>query len=79
MLEELQRFDVGRIKPVSQYHLQYHLQFLSQVPSDGSHIPTLTQLFALANESGKAPRFNIETKILPEHPEDAPDPVTFAR
>lgn len=74
-LDELQRFDVGRIKPVS----QYHMQFLSQVPSDGSHIPTLAELFELAHESGKAPRFNIETKISPEHPEDAPDAVTFAQ
>ena len=37
------------------------------------------ELIALADRSGKAPRFNIETKISPDAPSDSPDPETFAR
>jgi len=74
-LPELMRFDVGRIRPGT----QYAQQFAQQTPADGVRIPTLAELFALANASRKSPRFNIETKLSPEQPGDTPDPETFAR
>lgn len=74
-LAELRRFDVGRIKPLT----LYHLQFFSQVPVDGSRIPTLQELFDVARTSGKEPRFNIETKISPDGGDETPNPESFAR
>ena len=74
-LAGLKRYDVGRIKPGS----KYAQQFPDQQPVDGSRVPTLAELFDLAKSSGKAPRFNIETKLSPAKPDEAPDPETFAR
>lgn len=74
-LAELKRYDVGRIKPGS----KYAQQFPDQQSVDGSRIPTLAELFDLAKSSGKTPRFNIETKLSPAKPDEAPDPETFAR
>jgi len=74
-LAELKGYDVGRIKPGS----RYAQQFPEQQPVDGSRVPTLAELFDLAKSSGKTPRFNIETKLSPDKPDDAPDPETFAR
>lgn len=72
---ELQRFEVGRIKPSTKYAQQFH----RQQPVDAARIPTLLQLFELAKSSGKMPRFNIETKLSPDKRGDTPDPETFAR
>ena len=74
-LAELRRYDVGRLKPRS----KYAQQFPDQQPVDGSRVPTLLELFDLAKASGKSPRFNIETKLSPAKPSEAPDPDTFAR
>jgi glycerophosphoryl diester phosphodiesterase len=74
-LAELGRFDVGRIRPGTRYAQQFALQ----TPVDGARIPTLADLFALARASGKSPRFNLETKLSPDEPGEAPDPETFAR
>lgn len=74
-LAALKRYDVGRIRPGS----KYAQQFPDQQPVDGARIPTLAELFDLASRSGKTPRFNIETKLSPEKPGEAPDPETFAR
>ncbi len=74
-LAELQRFDVGRIKPES----KYAETFSRQQPVDGARIPTLAALFELAARSGKAVRFNIETKLSPDKPAETPDAETFAR
>jgi glycerophosphoryl diester phosphodiesterase len=74
-LAELRVFDVGRVRPAS----KYAQQFDRQSPVDGARIPTLSELFGLAKASGKAPRFNIETKLSPEKPAETPDPETFAR
>ena len=71
----LQRFDVGRIRPGS----DYARRFARQRAVDGTRIPTLAALFALAEASGKAPGFNIETKIDPSRPDETPDPETFVR
>lgn len=61
---ELALFDVGRLNPESSYARQWP----AQRPVDGSRIPTLAELFALASDS--AVRFNIETKLTPD---TAPD------
>jgi len=74
-LAELERFDVGRIRPGSKYAQQFPLQ----QPVDGARIPTLAQLFELAKASGRAPRFNIETKLSPDQPGAAPEPEAFSR
>ena len=74
-LAELKRYDVGRIKPGT----KYAQQLAGQLPIDGQRIPTLAELFDLAKSSGKTPRFNIETKLSPDKPGEAPDPETFAR
>jgi glycerophosphoryl diester phosphodiesterase len=74
-LAELKVYDVGRIKPGS----KYAQQFSDQRPVDGSRVPTLAELFDLVKSSGKMPRFNIETKLSPDKPHEAPDPDTFAR
>ncbi len=69
---ELQRYDVGRIRPDS----EYARRFPHQTPLDGARIPRLAELFALA---GATVRFNIETKISPEAPQDTLAPEPFAR
>ena len=70
---ELQRYDVGRLRPGS----QYEKNFPSQKPLDGARIPRLADLFEVAR--GSAVRFNIETKISAEAPEETPGPDAFAR
>ena len=69
---ELQRYDVGRIRPGS----EYARRFPHQKPLDGTRIPRLEELFAGA---GSQVRFNIETKLVPEAPEETLAPEPFAR
>ena len=74
-LAELQQFDVGRIDPAS----QYAQRFPQQQPVDGTRMPTLENVFALAHSAGNdLVRFNIETKISPLHPERTVAPDGFA-
>ncbi len=73
-LAELRRYDIGRINPIS----QYARQFPNQQAVDGERFPKLSELFDLAKASGKAVRFNIETKITPTSGSNTPDPATFA-
>jgi glycerophosphoryl diester phosphodiesterase len=72
-LEELSRYDIGRLNPAG----AYAKQFPEQQPADGQRFPTLAQVFALG--AGNAVRFDIETKITPTSSGDTPDPVTFAK
>ena len=70
--DELQRYDVGRIRPGS----EYARRFPHQQPIDGTRIPRLADLFAMA---AKTPvRFNIETKLLPTHADETVGPDAFA-
>jgi glycerophosphoryl diester phosphodiesterase len=46
---------------------------------DGERMPTLAQLFELASKSGNTPRFNLETKLSPDKPDETPAPEAFAR
>ncbi|MBR0707188.1 glycerophosphodiester phosphodiesterase [Bradyrhizobium liaoningense] len=73
-LEDLRAYDVGQIRPDS----AYARQFPEQRALPGTRIPTLGQLFALVRKSGNANvRFNIETKIDPNHPDESLDPQGF--
>jgi glycerophosphoryl diester phosphodiesterase len=73
---ELEQYDVGRIKPGT----GYAKQFPEQKAVDGTRIPRLADLFVLVKRSGNGQvRFNIETKISPMEPGQAPDPETFAK
>lgn len=74
-LAEVKRYDVGRLKPGS----QYAANFLEQRAVDGARIPALTELFDLVARSGTHHvRFNIETKLTPATGADTSDPPTFA-
>jgi len=74
--EELQRYDVGRLKPGTNYAARYPLQ----QSVDGTRIPRLADLFALVRRAGnETVRFNIETKLDPDKPGETPLPEAFAR
>ncbi len=73
---ELQRYDVGRIKPGT----AYAASFPKQRAVDGARIPRLADVFALVRAAGNdTVRFNIETKISPLNPERTTTPEDFAR
>lgn len=73
---ELQQYDVGRIRPLS----AYARRFPEQQAIDGTRMPRLADVFALAQRAGNdRVRFNIETKISPEHPQRTLPPAEFAR
>ena len=69
---ELEKYDVGRIRPGS----EYAQRFPHQRPLDGTRIPTLADLF---EHAGPAMRFNIEVKSLAKFPDDTLPPEPFAR
>ena len=69
--EELERYDVGRLRPGS----EYASRFPHQQPVDGTRIPRLEELF----KKNTQVRFNIETKISPEAPQETLAPEPFAR
>jgi glycerophosphoryl diester phosphodiesterase len=73
---ELQRFDVGRLKPGTPYALRYP----QQRAIDGTRVPRLADLFALVRRSGNDQvRFAIETKITPFNAQETVAPEAFAR
>ena len=73
-LDEVRTYDVGQIRPNS----AYAKQFPDQRAMPGTRIPTLRELFALVRKSGNSRvRFNIETKIDPNHQDDTLDPQAF--
>jgi len=71
--EELQAYDVGRIRPGS----EYAKRFPHQKPIDGTRIPRLADLFAMTRDSRV--RFNIETKLHPDYPQETVGPEAFAQ
>ncbi len=79
MLQELQRYDVGRLDPQTRYARQWP----QQQPADGETFPTLASLFALAGAhvaaGGRPPRFNLETKLTPDSGDDTLPPAEYAR
>ena len=73
---EVLQYDVGRIRPGS----DYARQFAEQKPVDGTRIPKLEDLFALVKRSGNEQvRFAIETKVTPQAPHETLPPEEFAR
>lgn len=73
-LAEVKKYDVGQIRPGS----DYAARFPDQKPIPGTKVPTLAEVFALVRKSGNQKvRLNIETKINPDHPEDSPTPEHF--
>ncbi|MFK4501495.1 glycerophosphoryl diester phosphodiesterase [Bradyrhizobium japonicum] len=73
-LEEVRAYDVGQIRPDS----SYAKQFPDQRAVPGTRVPTLGELFALVRKAGNTRvRFNIETKIDPNHPDESLDPRGF--
>ena len=74
--EELQRYDVGRLKPGS----RYGASFAQQQALDGARIPRLTDLFELVRRAGnESVRFAIETKVSPLEPALTLAPDVFTR
>jgi glycerophosphoryl diester phosphodiesterase len=72
---EVKRYDVGRLRPGS----SYAASFPDQVPVDGTRFATLREVFALAKKAGNENvRFNVETKIRPDRPDDTVGPEAFA-
>lgn len=72
--EQLQEFDVGRLKPGS----NYSRTFSDQQPRDGTRIPRLRDLFAMVKAFGNEKvKFAIETKITPLRSEQTPAPERF--
>ncbi len=71
---ELQRYDIGRLDPAS----AYGKKFPQQKPLDGTRIPRLAELFALAGKASV--RFNIEPKSDADQPDEtlAPEPFALA-
>ncbi len=73
---EIQQYDVGRLKPGTSYAAQYP----EQESFDGTAMPRLIDLFAMVKTRGdRQVRFNIETKIRPDRPDETADPETFVR
>lgn len=72
---ELRQYDVGSIRPGS----DYAAKFPEQQAVDGEHIPRLADVYALVKKSGNSlVRFNVETKIDPLDPESTLPPGPFA-
>ena len=74
--EELQQYDVGRLKPGT----DYARAFPDQQPVDGTRIPKLADLFDQVKKSGNATvGFDCETKVSPHEPAATLPPEEFAR
>ena len=73
---ELRALDVGRIDPRS----DYFRRFGGQQGMDGVAMPALAEVFDLVLRSGNTQvRFNIETKLSPLFPDEAPKPEEFLK
>jgi len=72
---QLAAYDIGRAKPGS----RIAADFPEQAGLDGVPVPALAEVLARAEAiSGGTIRYNIETKIAPDAPEDSADPEAFA-
>jgi glycerophosphoryl diester phosphodiesterase len=75
-LRELQRYDVGRLKPGT----QYASYFPNQRPHDRTPIPTLREIVRLVKEiAGDKVGFQMEIKNDPTQPELTASPENFAQ
>lgn len=74
--DELQKYDVGRIKPET----AYAKSFPEQKPVDGTRVPRLSDLFDLVKRSGNEKvGFDCETKVSPLERNATLAPEEFAR
>jgi len=74
--QQLQQYDVGRLRPGS----DYARAFAQQQPVDGTRIPTLAAVFELAQRLGASHvQFNVETKMDLRTPQNTPAPEAFVR
>ena len=74
-LEELKQYDVGRLKPDTNYAARYP----DQKPLDGERILTLQEVFFLLKDrEDEETRLWIEIKTSPEEPEVSQRPETVA-
>jgi glycerophosphoryl diester phosphodiesterase len=72
---EVQRYDVGRLRPGS----AYAGRLPDQRAKDGTRMPRLADVFALAERAGnRTVRFNVETKLDPRDPTATATPDAFA-
>ncbi len=73
---ELQAYDVGRLRPGS----DYAARFPHQQAVDGEHIPRLTDVLELIRvQGGGHVRVSVEVKVSPEKPEWTLAPESFVR
>jgi glycerophosphoryl diester phosphodiesterase len=73
---ELQRYDVGRLKPGTRYAALYP----EQKPHDGARLPKLEELFMLVKKPANSQvRLALETKVTPTAPDETLAPEPFAR
>lgn len=72
-LSQVKELDVGRLRPGS----AYAERFGEQKAIDGTRMPTLREVLGTFRDH--TVRFNIETKLDPDHPDLAPPPAEFAR
>jgi glycerophosphoryl diester phosphodiesterase len=72
---ELQEYDVGRLKP----NTKYAQTFAEQKAVDGARIPRLADLFALIKKANNHQvRMKVEIKVSPIRPEETLSPETSA-
>lgn len=73
---ELQDYDVGTLKPETDYAKRYP----HQLAIPGAHIPTLRQVVELMHKHGdERVRLNVEAKLDPTRPQLTAEPEVFAR
>jgi glycerophosphoryl diester phosphodiesterase len=74
--EQLRQYDVGRLRPGS----EYGARFPEQQAVDGERLPRLADVYALVKKSGNAQvRFNVETKLDPTQPHLTASPEAFVK
>jgi glycerophosphoryl diester phosphodiesterase len=73
-LAELKTYDVGRLKPNTNYARQYP----EQHPADGERIPTLREVISLFKSYDKKTQLWVEIKTSPEKPDMTPSPEAVA-
>lgn len=77
-LAEVQSYDVGQIRPGSEYAKQFPFQQVLAGNVPPPRIATLKQVIDLVRRSrNDQVRLNIETKLDPAFPDEAPDPQRF--
>jgi glycerophosphoryl diester phosphodiesterase len=73
-LDEIERYDVGRVRPDSDYARDHP----DVVPSDGERVPLLAEVIALARQAAKPLRLFVELKTSLADPSLSASPETLA-